>query len=468
MTESPSENAGAVNPMFCGVNNGPKKEKRRREVTNLRQAVREREWVSREGHSSLADADAFCGGPGQASSTVKVVTYNVLGPLHGESSKHDYAAEAVTRWTRRRDKLIEELIDLEADILCLQEVSQKALKETFIPRLLGSGLECTGFAPSKHGTTKSGKYAHKYVGCAIFTRSSKVTLIESKRVHLRDWAPLSECKSNTLRDEMKSHWNCMAMGLFQVKGEGEDKERTGGQIMIGNAHLFWNPNRADVKVLQAAACTQALAKFMDEVRTRREQEGQEESGSEISVILAGDFNTPPTLQQDFDPFLGLGDQDVDIYAGIGLGTEQGRGVETDTSFVGVTGTRSGPFEYLSGGSLDNSHPQHPDNWSLRLGEKGLPNPQMGPLVCPLPGLKHPFIEIAAFRAFQPLFTTRTDEFSGWIDHMWCSDDVDVAAVMVPPVRAGDLEAGLKSRGFLPIPSKEYPSDHLPLGIMIRL
>ena len=84
MTESPSENAGAVNPMFCGVNNGPKKEKRRREVTNLRQAVREREWVSREGHSSLADADAFCGGPGQASSTVKVVTYNVLGPLHGE------------------------------------------------------------------------------------------------------------------------------------------------------------------------------------------------------------------------------------------------------------------------------------------------------------------------------------------------------------------------------------------------
>lgn len=68
-------------------------------------------------------------------SSVKIVTYNVLGPVHGESSKHDYASESVTRWTRRRDKLLDELRAMKADILCLQEVSAKGLKESFIPGL---------------------------------------------------------------------------------------------------------------------------------------------------------------------------------------------------------------------------------------------------------------------------------------------------------------------------------------------
>lgn len=446
------------NPMFCGVNNGPKKERRRKEVTNLRKPVREREWICSDGHSSLNEAELFSSstaGSERGSATIKVVTYNVLGPLHGESSKHDYAAEAITRWTRRRDKLIEELVDLDADLLCLQEVSQKALKETFIPRLVGAGLECTGFAPTKNNNGKSGKYAHKYVGCAIFTRSSKITLLESKRVHLRDWAPLAECKSDTLREEINSHWNCMAMGLYQVRGEGGQGSR---RIMIGNAHLFWNPARADVKVLQAAACTHALAKFLEEVNARGE--GEVEGGAGIKVLLCGDFNTPPTLQQDYDPFMGLDDPETDPYATTGL--------DCGSSGVGVTGVPTGPFEFFSSGRLDNSHPQHPDNWSLRLGDKGRPNPRMGPLVCPFPSLRHPFIDVPAFRPFQPLFTTRTDEFSGWIDHVWCGDGVEVAAIMVPPVRCGDLRAGLKSREFAPIPNKEHPSDHLPLGVMLRL
>lgn len=440
------------NPMFCGVNSSPKK-RRLKEVSNRRQPVHEKEWVCSAGHSSLAEAEQFSAsitGSARWGAPIKVVTYNVLGPLHGESSKHDYATEAVTRWTRRRDKLVEELIDLDADILCLQEVSQKALKETFIPRLAGAGLECTGFAPTKNNNGKSGKYAHKYVGCAIFTRSNKMTLLESKRVHLRDWVPLTECKSNTLRDEMKSHWNCMAMGMYQVQGEADGET---SRIMIGNAHLFWNPARADVKVLQAAACTHALAKFLEEIKAK-----DEGGGGDIKVVLCGDFNTPPTMSQDFDPFPGLEDPGADPYANVGL----------NDGGVGVTGTPTGPFEYFSGGKLDNSHPQHPDNWSLRLGDKGQPNPQMGPLVCPLPSLRHPFIDIPAFRAFQPLFTTRTDEFSGWIDHLWCDDGVEVAAVMVPPVRSGDLEAGLKSRDFSPIPNNEHPSDHLPLGVMLRL
>ena len=111
----------------------------------------------------------------------------MLGPLHGESSKHDYAPLAITKWTRRRDKLLEELRLMSADIICMQEVSAKGLKETFIPNLKHIGLDCLGYAPSKTPDKVKGKYGHKHVGCAIFGNTAKFDIISSKRVHLRDF-----------------------------------------------------------------------------------------------------------------------------------------------------------------------------------------------------------------------------------------------------------------------------------------
>ena len=74
---------------------------------------------------------------------------SVVGPVHGESSKHNYAPVSVTKWTRRRDRLLEELRAFSADVYCLQEVSEKGLAETFIPGLLRIGLHCFG-SPSEY------------------------------------------------------------------------------------------------------------------------------------------------------------------------------------------------------------------------------------------------------------------------------------------------------------------------------
>jgi len=73
----------------------------------------------------------------------------LLTSLLWAGSKHDYAAVSITKWTRRRDRLLDEIRGLDADIYCLQEISAKALRETFIPNLKHVGLECFGFAPSK-------------------------------------------------------------------------------------------------------------------------------------------------------------------------------------------------------------------------------------------------------------------------------------------------------------------------------
>ena len=63
---------------------------------------------------------------------------------------------------------------------------------------------------------------------------------------------------------------------------------------------------------------------------------------------------------------------------------------------------------------------------------------------------------------------QTDEFQGWIDHIWVNPRVTVESVLRPPVRALDLNAGQRAREFAPIPNHAHPSDHVPIGAAIRL
>jgi len=307
---------------------------------------------------------------------------------------------------------------MNADILCLQEMSAKALRESFVPNLKHMGLECSGFAPGNQGESGAkGKYAHKLIGCATFVNSAKVAVLASRRVFLRDFAPLDNCKSHTFYTDVMSRFNGMVMLHVRMKENNQT-------LIIANTHLYWNPARSDIKVSQTYAAISAIKKFSESC-------GYEKS-SPPPVILCGDFNTLPNIGNDFvspDPFL-----------------------------------PSAPFKLLQDGELGLDHPQHPDRWFQSLGRDECP--RLGPITTGL-RLTNAY-ELQEFAGYQPLFTTKTDEFSGWIDHIWVSGDVSVDMVLAPPIRRGDLFANRKARDFEPIPDKFFPSDHLPIGIIASL
>ena len=206
----------------------------------------------------------------------------LLGPLHGESSKHDYAPLGITKWTRRRDKLLEEIREMSADIICMQEVSAKGLKETFIPNLKHIGLECFGYAPSKTADKVKGKYGHKHVGCAIFGRSAKFDIVSSKRVHLRDFGGsiLELSRSHSFHVDYTGKWNSMAIVMLRIR-------ETNQTVCIANTHLYWNPERADIKAMQTYACMDAINKFCVELGYSKK--------NQPPLILCGDFNTMPDM-----------------------------------------------------------------------------------------------------------------------------------------------------------------------------
>lgn len=147
---------------------------------------------------------------------------------------------------------------------------------------------------------------------------------------------------------------------------------------------------------------------------------QQLSSNNIPIILCGDFNT----------FLEV------------------ESVDADSGFI-----PSSMYQLLRTGSLARDHPQHPDTWSSR---KDMPheNPRLGALH--LPRDRDLLFENAyvmeEFSPFKPLFTTKTDEFQGWIDHVWINRHVQVQGVLRPPVFAMDLQASAKAQSFPPMPN----------------
>ena len=84
-----------------------------------------RSWIDRnarviptkQSHQSLDGLENPCISTLTEDDGIKVVTYNILGPLHAMGTKHDYSSLALRQWPKRRKHLIEYIRTFDADIL---------------------------------------------------------------------------------------------------------------------------------------------------------------------------------------------------------------------------------------------------------------------------------------------------------------------------------------------------------------
>lgn len=372
--------------------------------------------------------------------SLKIVSYNILGEkafavcvlwylptticctmcsgaLHAESQKHSYALPKITTWTSRRQKLVEELKVMDADIYCLQEVTDRGLRETFMPALKEMGMECVGHAPMRGpglttkqpsgNSTSSQDLSHDHfsIGCSIFCKTGTVQVLSSKRVFLRDFAPIKNSKSHVFNTDIRLKLNTMVMILVKIVG-------TNKTAIIANTHLHWDPARVDIKNTQAVAVAEAIERFAEVSGYTKE--------NTPPVILCGDFNVVPYQV----PAKGWSAEEGDVLTGL--------------------------FELFTTGTLSNVHPEHPDQWHTKVRSQVL-CPRIGAYNTNL-RLRNAYF-LPEFAQYAPQFTTKTDDFQGWIDHIWVNDKVEVAQAMVPPVYRGDIKAGALSRAFMPIPDE---------------
>uniref|UniRef100_A0A8C3KUH6 Angel homolog 2 n=1 Tax=Chrysolophus pictus TaxID=9089 RepID=A0A8C3KUH6_CHRPC len=188
-----------------------------------------------------------------------VMSYNILSQNLLEDNSHLYkhCRQRLLIWTYRFPNILQEIKQLDADVLCLQEVQEDHYRKE-----IKSSLESLGY----HCEYKM-RTGRKPDGCAICFKTSKFSLISSNPVEFfRRDIPLLD------RD------NVGLVLLLQPKFPC----KTNAAICIANTHLLYNPRRGDIKLTQ-------LAMLLAEIASVAPQK----NGTFCPIIICGDFNSVP-------------------------------------------------------------------------------------------------------------------------------------------------------------------------------
>lgn len=193
-----------------------------------------------------------------------VLSYNVLAQHLLE--EHTYLYKNVDPdaldWNSRSHRILREVKDAKADVLCLQEVQSDHFDSFFVPNLKRLGF--TGIYKKRTGD--------KTDGCAIFYRTNKFNLIDTISVEY--------CKPNVkLLD--RDNIGLVALLTPKVKFPGDVPF-----ICVATTHLLYNPGRHDIKLAQL----QLLFAELDHIAFKSRNGS---SHNYHPVVLTGDFNLTP-------------------------------------------------------------------------------------------------------------------------------------------------------------------------------
>ncbi|XP_040467407.1 protein angel homolog 2 isoform X3 [Falco naumanni] len=188
-----------------------------------------------------------------------VMSYNILSQNLLEDNSHLYkhCRQRLLIWTYRFPNILQEIKQLDADVLCLQEVQEDHYRAE-----IKSSLESLGY----HCEYKM-RTGRKPDGCAICFKTSKFSLISSNPVEFfRHDIPLLDRDNVGLVLLLQPRFHC----------------KTNAAICIANTHLLYNPRRGDIKLTQ-------LAMLLAEIASVAPQK----DGTFCPIIICGDFNSVP-------------------------------------------------------------------------------------------------------------------------------------------------------------------------------
>ncbi|MFQ6637755.1 hypothetical protein Gotur_014118 [Gossypium turneri] len=261
-----------------------------------------REFVSVEGGGGNArdEADAI---------RFRLVSYNILAQVYVKSSLFPHSPSPCLRWKARSQVILTLLKDLGADFYSLQEVDE-------FDSFYKTSIEDLGY--SSIYVQRSGQ---KRDGCGIFYKKNCAELLLEETIEYNDLVPslhdeayLSSDKQNaplTNRNNGDSSKQDLSekFSILSVKSSPENRGDPNDPrvrlkrdcvgimaafklkhpfhhvVILANTHLYWDPELADVKLVQAKYLLARLAQFKTLVTDRFE--------CTPSLILTGDFNSTP-------------------------------------------------------------------------------------------------------------------------------------------------------------------------------
>ena len=107
-----------------------------------------------------------------AQETITALSYNILCDKYCTQSQYGYTPTAALAWDHRKELILAEIRERDADIVALQEIDQESFNDYFRGALAHNDYKGM-FWPKSRARTMAEKEAKLVDGCAIFYKHSK-------------------------------------------------------------------------------------------------------------------------------------------------------------------------------------------------------------------------------------------------------------------------------------------------------
>ncbi|XP_066600488.1 uncharacterized protein [Prorops nasuta] len=191
---------------------------------------------------------------------LRVLSYNILAQNLLDSHRYlykDHDRRALP-WEIRKPLLLQEILEAQANVICLQEMQEQHLAEFLIP-------------------FKEREYKYLYKKRTNDKKDGLLFLYRSDLFNLVDYAKVELFQSKT---EVLNRDNVGIIAKLSLK----DSPQT--QIVVATTHLLYNPNRNDVRLAQVQLLLAEIERFAF-------IENESEGSKYLPIILSGDFNLKP-------------------------------------------------------------------------------------------------------------------------------------------------------------------------------
>lgn len=351
---------------------------------------------------------------------IKVFSWNILCDKYATQQTYGYTPSSALAWDYRREKILEELHERDADFLALQEVSTEAFKEDLSPALAVMDYKGVHW-PKSRARTMNERDALGVDGCAMYYKHNKFILLDKQVIEFATIAinrPDMKNQHDVFNRVMPKD-NIAVICFFESR-------LTGARVILVNVHLTWDIALADVKVIQTGILMEHVTKMAEKYARWPAVKDKKPT-----IIPLSDDGAPPPPMIDPAP-----SQEYRTNTEIPL-LVCGDFNSTEDSSV---------FDLMSKGRVPPDHLE-------------LSNYQYGSFT--RDGIEHPFSLRDSYAhtkgtADELPFTNYTPGFTGVIDYIWYSTNtLEVVSVLGPP------DANYLSR-IPAFPFWHFPADHIQL------
>ncbi|KAJ3226660.1 Glucose-repressible alcohol dehydrogenase transcriptional effector [Chytriomyces hyalinus] len=251
----------------------------------------EREWITLDESFSQNDPNSFT-----------ILCYNTLCDKYATPQTYSYTPSWALAWDYRKELILSEIVNYNADIVCLQEMETGQFEEYFQEYFISNNLYEGVFWPKSRSRTM-GEYERRAVdGCATFFRPDKFTLVEKHSIEFQQIA-MQRPELRRTEDVFNRVMVKDNIGLITVLESKDANPKF--KVVVANTHLHWDPSDPDVKLVQTAMLMEEVTKIVaahaPSAQTGPPGSAPRANGNgssvppvqQVPVIVCGDFNSLP-------------------------------------------------------------------------------------------------------------------------------------------------------------------------------